>query len=337
MLPTHVAHGLTWSSLATLAVVLALVRSGVSQRLADPVITLPHATVAIGLCFLAYIETGEHRASVLILVAEAIVMAMFRLRPQQMLVLGLTAVGMLCSSIAWLVWRDPVAYPASTGTMHLSVGGAALLTLTLVAKWVTAIRIRISVQAQELSHALATLQHMATQDGLTGLLNRRVMTELAESELKLSDRAGHPLTAVLIDLDHFKQVNDRHGHQAGDAVLAGFAGLAKAQLRQVDKLARWGGEEFLVLMPMVGAHEAIVAIERLRQSAGSLRFPGFGSLQVSFSAGLAQAHAGETLEHLIERADRALYQAKTGGRNRCQVAPTSAPAWMGDQPSEVSL
>ena len=321
LLPEGIAWHLTWTGLLTLAVIFILVRSGWSRRLSDPVLTLPHALIAIALSFSAYVQLGEHRASVLILVAETIVMCMFRLLPTQMLVLGLSSVLMLLLSVIGLTWADPIRYPSSTGLMHFVIGGATLLILSLVAKWVTDIRTRIGRQAKELSQALATLQHMATQDTLTGLMNRRVMTDLAEAELKLVDRNGCPLTVALIDLDHFKQVNDHHGHPAGDAVLSGFAAHAQSQLRQVDKVARWGGEEFLVMMPQVQLSEALSGIERLRHSTESLRFAGHPRVRVTFSAGMAQARPGETLEQLVDRADQALYEAKQAGRNRCCLAP----------------
>jgi diguanylate cyclase (GGDEF)-like protein len=203
--------------------------------------------------------------------------------------------------------------------MHFVIGGSTLLILSLVAKWVTDIRVRIGLQSKELSQALNTLQHMATQDSLTGLLNRRIMVDLVETELKLVERHGHPMTVALVDLDHFKSINDRFGHQAGDAVLVGFANLAQTQLRQVDKVARWGGEEFLIMLPQVSATEALTAVERLRLSMGSLTFAGHPGVCATFSAGLAQARQGESLEHLIERADQALYEAKRHGRNRSTV------------------
>lgn len=320
LLQPQIARDLTWGSLLTLLTVFVLVRSGWSQRFSDPVVTLPHALVSIALCFMAYLQVGEHRASVLILVAEAIVMCMFRLRPTQMVVLGMSSVGMLLLCVLGLTWADPVRYPAPTGLMHFVIGGSTLLILSLVAKWVTDIRVRIGLQARELSQALNTLQHMATQDSLTGLLNRRIMVDLVETELKLIERHGHPMTVALVDLDHFKSINDRFGHQAGDAVLIGFAGLAQTQLRQVDKVARWGGEEFLIMLPQVKASEAFTALERLRLSMGSQTFTGHPGLNATFSVGLAQARPGESLEHLIERADQALYHAKHAGRNRSHVA-----------------
>lgn len=329
LLRPEVARDLTWGSILTLGTIYVLVRSGWSQRFRDPVLTLPHALVSIGLCFMAYLQVGDHRASVMILVAETIVICMFRLRPTQMVFIGLSAVAMLLTCVIALTWSDPVRHPASTGLTHFVIGGSTLLILSLVAKWVTDIRVRIGLQSRELSQALNTLQHMATQDSLTGLINRRVMVDLVETELKLVERHGHPMTVALIDLDHFKSINDRFGHQAGDAVLTGFAGLASTQLRQVDKVSRWGGEEFLVMLPQVTAQEARQAIERLRIAMGSQTFPQHPGVSATFSAGLALARPGESLEHLIERADHALYRAKHAGRNRCELADDTMPTQPG--------
>jgi diguanylate cyclase (GGDEF)-like protein len=323
LIDASLATSLSWASALTYLTVFALVRSGFTQILPDPVLTLPHGLASIGLCIVAYTELGEHRANVLILVAETLVMCMFRLRPAQMLGLGLTSVAMLLGAVLWLIAKDPTHFPASTGLMHFVIGGSTLLMLSLVAKWVTDIRMRIGSQAHELSRALDTLQNMATQDTLTSLLNRRTMTDLAEAEIMLMNRNGTPLSVALIDLDHFKHINDHAGHAAGDAVLCGFAVHAQGVLRQVDKIARWGGEEFLVLLPQVSQDNAQSAIERLRVSTECLAYAGHPGLRATFSAGIAEVQPGETLEQVIDRADRALYEAKRRGRNRSERAEPS--------------
>ena len=125
---------------------------------------------------------------------------------------------------------------------------------------------------------------------------------------------------ALIDLDHFKKINDTHGHQAGDDVLTGFASAAQAALRETDVICRWGGEEFLVLLrdtdPALQGREAL---KRLRDNLTNLRTP--SDTAVTFSAGLALARTDEPAERTIERADRALYAAKTAGRNRDVSSP----------------
>lgn len=332
VIPPGLAMVLSWASLGAFGTMYLAVRSGWTQRLADPVLTLPHAAIAVALCIMAYTQIGESRGNVLILIAQAIVVSMFRLRPAQVLGLGLYTVSLFALAVGWLSWQDPAQYPWSQGLTHLIVGGATLLMLSLVAKWISDIRVRIGEQAGELSQTLLTLRQMATQDMLTGLMNRRVMTDLLEAELKLAQRHGRPLTVALIDLDHFKHINDTHGHHVGDEVLKAFARHSEVRLREVDRMARWGGEEFLCLLPQVGADEAMSAINRLREAMAGSGPPAQPRLRATFSAGLAQARADDTIEQLVERADRALYQAKQQGRNRCCVnndppeAPSMAPA-----------
>ncbi len=322
LLDIRVAQELTLASVITFLVVFALVRSGWSQRFGDPVLTFPHALVSIALCMVAYIQLGENRANVMILIAQTIVLAMFRLRPMQVLMLGVFTILSLAASIIGMTATHSLSGNGSSVWTHFVVGGSTLLTLSLIGKWVCDIRIRIGRQARELQEAVDTVKQMATTDMLTGALNRRMMTDMAETEMRLIERTGAPMCVTLIDIDHFKHVNDHFGHHAGDAVLRGVAQHAQGQIRQVDKFSRWGGEEFLIMLPTIASAEALIAIERLRQSVETLNFPGYPQLRITFSAGLAQALPGESLEHLIERADQALYDAKHQGRNRSVLAGT---------------
>ncbi|MBI5925557.1 MAG: diguanylate cyclase [Aquabacterium sp.] len=322
LLPHDMAQALIQASILTFLGVFVLVRSGWSQRFADPVLTFPHALVTIALCMAAYAQLGENRGNVMILIAQTIVLSMFRLKPIQVLMLGVFTVLTLCGCVMWMALDPSANYPASSGWTHFLVGGSTLLTLSLIGKWVSDIRVRIGRQARELQEAVDTVKQMATSDMLTGALNRRMMTELAENELRLIERSGSAMCIALIDIDHFKHVNDHYGHHAGDAVLRSMAQHAQGQIRQVDKFARWGGEEFLVMLPSISATEGMNAIERLRMSVAQLEIPGYPQLHVTFSAGVAQAKVGEALEHLIERADEALYEAKRQGRNRSLLAQT---------------
>ena len=324
LLSTTLAHALVVASFAVFLTVYVLVRSGWSARLVDPVLTFPHALACVALCMAAYLCLGSQRGNVMILVAQTIVAAMFRLRPQQVLLLGCASVLMLALAVTGLYHHDPQRYTAAIGWLHLTVGGATILLLSLIAKWVADIRVRMGRQARDLQDALSTVQQLATTDMLTGLMNRRMMGDVLEREIRLGHRHGTPLCVALIDIDHFKQVNDRHGHAIGDAVLQQLADTARKELRQVDQLARWGGEEFLLMLPNVSATEAGVALERLRLQVRRLTVPERPGLAISISAGLAQLQPDETLDDLLERADTALYAAKRGGRDRWVTAVVEA-------------
>jgi diguanylate cyclase (GGDEF)-like protein len=324
-----IAVGLTQASAITFFSFLLIVRSGITQKQVDPVLTLPHAVVSLGLCIATYMLLGEHRVNVLVLMAQAIVVAMLRLRPREVLGLGILAALMLIAAFAWMDWHNTSVGMLSKGATHLVVGCASLLLLSLVGKWVSDIRIEISQQAKELRDALQTVQQMATTDQLTGLLNRRVMLDNLASERQLAERHGTQWCVALIDLDHFKQVNDRYGHPSGDTVLKGFAELARAHLRAVDRVGRWGGEEFLVIFPQTRLNEAHASLERLRKAFNAWRLPEHPQLQMSFSAGLVQVEPDETVDQMVERADKTMYQAKASGRNRSVWAPLIASVWSG--------
>lgn len=328
-LSSSVAWPLTVVSVLTFLVFWVPVQMGWTQMLKDPVLTLPHALASLALCVAAYVLLGEHRVNVLVLMAQAVVVAMLRLHPKQVLGLGITATLMLVAAFAWVDWRATHVGMLNKGATHLVVGCASLLLLSLVGKWVSDIRSEISEQAKELRKTVQTVNQMATLDQLTGLLNRRVMLDAMASERQLSERHNTRWCIALIDLDHFKQVNDRHGHPTGDAVLKGFADLASTHLRAVDQVGRWGGEEFLVMFPQTSLNEAHASLERLRKALNAWRLPDYPELQMGFSAGLVQAEPDDTIDQLVERADKTMYQAKASGRNRSVWAPALTPVLFG--------
>ena len=161
------------------------------------------------------------------------------------------------------------------------------------------------------------MRQMAATDPLTGLANRRSLNERLVSSIGLVERHAQPLTVLLLDIDGFKPINDRHGHAAGDAVLVSLAALMSEQLRVSDHLGRWGGEEFLVLAPSTALSAAAELGERIRSAVAAQRFP--HGEPVTVSVGIAQAQAGETPEQLVSRADLALYEAKRSGRNQVRL------------------
>jgi len=157
-------------------------------------------------------------------------------------------------------------------------------------------------------------------DELTRLSNRRHILELLDTEHARCMRSGEPLSVVLMDLDHFKAINDRHGHAVGDAVLREFAQALRAGLRESDFAGRWGGEEFLLVLPRMHAGAAAALVDRLREAVATILFdPGLPELRIGFSAGTATCAAGEATPSTIERADQAMYLAKQGGRGRTVV------------------
>ncbi|MDT4836875.1 GGDEF: diguanylate cyclase (GGDEF) domain protein [compost metagenome] len=180
------------------------------------------------------------------------------------------------------------------------------------------------VEIRDVSHRKALEQqllHLATTDPLTGALNRRAFEERAEQELQRARRQHSPLCLALLDLDHFKGINDRHGHQVGDEVLRRFSQLCQQQARRTDLFARHGGEEFTFLLPDTSAESARHLLERLRIALQGLEIDApDGPIRVSVSIGLASVGAHDDLHQLQGVADAALYRAKKLGRNRVELA-----------------
>jgi diguanylate cyclase (GGDEF)-like protein len=163
-----------------------------------------------------------------------------------------------------------------------------------------------------------TLQRIASTDALTGAHNRRKIQDLLQAERLNFERSGRPFGIILGDIDHFKDVNDRHGHLVGDRVLAEIAGVLAASLRESDTLGRWGGEEFIILCPGASLHGLTTLAKALCRRVEKHMFPMVGQKTISF--GVTLARSGDTVESVIARADRALYAAKAGGRNRVEVS-----------------
>lgn len=168
----------------------------------------------------------------------------------------------------------------------------------------------------------ARIAALATTDALTELPNRRGFDLLASQALHEAIRERSPLSALLIDLDHFKRLNDTYGHLAGDQVLHGFARTLQKNLRQSDIICRWGGEEFILLLKDTGATTAHLLAEKIRQQTETEPFAfNDAKLHITTSIGVSELRTGENLERLISRADQALYRAKQSGRNRVCEAP----------------
>jgi diguanylate cyclase (GGDEF)-like protein len=226
-----------------------------------------------------------------------------------------SAIGSVALTCLWLL---------ATGARQ--VGDALYITL-FVAVPMTAVGGGICIMlVASLETMRMRLQDLAMTDPLTGLRNRRHFIQWAQRELDLAHRHGLPLAMLVLDIDHFKRINDTHGHVVGDQVLVEIGKRCTATLRGTDLLARWGGEEFIALLPNTPEPLAQALAERLRGAvAAAIALPeGGGSVRATVSVGVAGRGAGGrplmTLDALTQAADRALYDAKHEGRDRVRVS-----------------
>jgi diguanylate cyclase (GGDEF)-like protein len=171
---------------------------------------------------------------------------------------------------------------------------------------------------RELNEAL---KEASTKDALTGIGNRRMLMERLKAETARAERLNRPLTLAIADVDRFKSINDTYGHETGDKLLIEIAHAFESGVRDYDLCGRWGGEEFLIIMPELQEQEAIVVVERVRNAICELKVRhGDALIEVSASFGIAERRVGESLSETINRADTALFAAKRAGRNRYEVA-----------------
>jgi diguanylate cyclase (GGDEF)-like protein len=272
-------------------------------------LALYQAQFAIVYDLALYAALDTLRGAILIGMPVVIVFCAFALRPRQTVWLAAFGIAALAATITALVLLHPESHPLEEESVHF-----ALTTVGVVS--VTAITGQLSKLRAQLIDAVATIRTLATTDELTLLANRRHMRELLALEQERRAAGPRQVCVALLDVDFFKSINDKYGHAAGDAVLKAFASEAGAALRAVDTLARWGGEEFLLLMRDTSMDEALAAIGRIGQRIGSLRLGAVDpELRITFSAGVAASLPHERFDEAIQRADQAMYRAKASGRN----------------------
>ena len=218
-----------------------------------------------------------------------------------------------------LLWPGTVATEMTTDSALNVVSAFSYIVIVL--------SLHAALIAMVLGRLIADLRHRSRHDGLTGLLNRRAIEELIEVQIRRSMRNGEPFSVLMLDLDHFKSINDRFGHAVGDQAIRHVAAVLLAGVRDVDDIARIGGEEFLAVMPGAALDTVTPVAERLREqlAAQPLHVDGT-SVAVTVSIGVAQwSHPTDDVSRLLVRADAALYQAKQRGRNRVVAAGDALP------------
>jgi diguanylate cyclase (GGDEF)-like protein len=304
--------------LAWVALIYAVLRSGLNQRFHDPALSLPQILGAQSWVAAAYLICHPFRGALMMLLALVLVFGIFNLSARERRLSNAYSVVVMTAAMLLTAHLHPES--ATLEFVHFVLMATILPVVTVLGAQMATTRGHLKAKKEALENALQRIQAMAIRDELTGLFNRRHMMEVLEQQIKRQERTGKPFTLCLLDLDHFKRINDTYGHGAGDEVLRHFAEIAQFTLRETDVLARWGGEEFLLMLPDTPADAGSLSIERIRKSLMHAPLvPELPELHVTFSAGVMEFQPGDEMRIAIERADRALYQAKSDGRDCTRV------------------
>jgi diguanylate cyclase (GGDEF)-like protein len=220
----------------------------------------------------------------------------------------------------FLLTDKPIAMPHGSHIERFATMLVFMLTIgrcMFLGIFSSALKASLYQSGQKLREAYKRIEELAELDELTGSFNRRCIMRMLDEEIARSARSGSPCSVALIDLDHFKRVNDTYGHPTGDEVLRTFAITMFANIRNIDRFGRYGGEEFLLVLPDMPNDGGMRALDRLRGIVANLDWSAFSpGMKVTLSAGVATLKTNETTDSFLARADRALYAAKAQGRNR---------------------
>ncbi len=320
----HLGQAVVAVALLAGAAFYSAVRSGLTARLQDPALVLPQIVVAYCLCACAYICAPDMRGSLLQAMCVIQVFGLISLTPREVALAGAASVASVTAAwVGCLLWAPPGTFAPGEDGLSLLTSAFILALLALLSYNYSGMRAKVREQKQVLGRAMQQVEHTISHDALTGLFNRRHMVQLITREASRAERSGMGMALVLIDLDHFKRINDAHGHLVGDEALQAFADVAQAAIRETDTIGRWGGEEFILLLPDTHpADRATLVTERiqkiLQHTIVSQVRP---ELRLSFSGGVAVPRVAETLDAMLDRADQALYAAKAQGRKKTIIAP----------------
>lgn len=317
-----VLFGPSWGTLFRAVLMLGALAGGLilgAQGRLEPQVNLL-AVLCLIQCLVFFPQEVSRQFFALCLFSM-VAFAVLAIRPYQKVIAFLVFPVLVACKGAFEFWQ------AGQGQLSRDTLAETLFTLTVFGAAIPLVNTVMAIVGREIHHAEVLLdvnKHlntMAATDRLTGVWNRRAFGHLIRRETGQALRTGRPLSVAMVDLDRFKQVNDRYGHQVGDEALLEVVKVLTESLRQEDSLIRWGGDEFVVLFPGSGPGEAPGLGEKLRKTVR--QDPKLEAWNLGISVGVAVWRPGETVEALLSRADELLYQAKNRGRN--QVCSESGP------------
>jgi len=301
------------------AVFFALIRSGANLRFSDPSLTVPMLLAAGAMTTYIVFVGAQARPTLSAIYLSAFMFGMLTLSARRLAGVAVCYVGFYAATIALSVLVDAQALDLPRELFQLFVFALLLSWFSILGSYYSGLRAKLRRTNDELSAALRNSEVLAATDALTGCSNRRQAFVQLQVEAQRVQRGG-ALSVALVDIDHFKSINDAHGHACGDEVLKSFAAAALRTLRPTDGLGRWGGEEFLVVLSQTRLEAALAAAGRLRRVVEEMQVPALpAGRRITVSIGVAEHRPGDSAERTVERADQALYRAKQSGRNRVET------------------
>jgi diguanylate cyclase (GGDEF)-like protein len=311
---TGVFYGWLFSAIAINIILYVFLRMDLNLKMADPSMTAIQMCIAITYVMYVMYFANETRPVLLLIYVVILLFGIFRLNTRGFLYTSFYTLLTYGGAIALLHIYRPQGINFKIEYLQFVVLGFVMVIFSVIGGYISTLR-------RNLRNSHTIIREMAIRDELTGLFNRRHVLELLDHEKNRSLRGGGIFCLAILDIDHFKNVNDTYGHLEGDAVLKAVATTMKTTMRNTEYCARYGGEEFLIVLTQTGINGALIGAERVRSQIEKIPFPDIGSdFKITVSIGLSEYKMREDMDDLIVRADEALYRAKNGGRNRVETA-----------------
>jgi len=311
--------GIILSLVAGNAFFYIVLRSGYNKRLKDPSLTMPQMVMGALFAIIVTYHAESVRGVMLLIYLVVFTFGVFRLQVRQFLYLTVLVLLSYGGIIAYLTKYYPGRINTQLEILAWVVLASILIWFSFIGGYINRLRSSVMRFNAELKQAMATIAELAIHDELTQVYNRRHIFTILQREKSLADRGKASFAVCMLDLDHFKQVNDTYGHMMGDIVLKTVAQTIEKNIRAADYLARYGGEEFILILTYPDVEDGLKCAERINRICAELQFAGLPeSFRATISGGVTAYRSTESVDQLVKRADEALYCAKARGRNRIE-------------------
>lgn len=324
MISLGIVAGFLAACLLINGIFLWQIHTGRNLKFRDPSMTSPQMVVSLlpPIWVMAFLDAGQARAIFLLIAIVPMLFGILALSTRQFIVVGLWFFALYGLLHLGLWAYRPEVLNSELEILQTVAFALVMAEITIIGGFISGLRGKLRQRNRELGEAMEQIQELVNVDALTGVYNRRRLFEVISEESNRYTRTPGSFSLCLLDIDHFKEVNDTHGHQKGDKILQAVARSVADGLRAIDCFGRYGGEEFLLVLPQTPLEGARIKAERVREAIAALKFADMGEdFRVTVSIGVAEYHRDESTDDTLLRADQALYAAKGDGRNNVKLAP----------------